>query len=75
MGKFVIWGSFVAYEGYHRPPHESGEPDVKPVIDSALMRQFLNKRKPSLRPILKDFGVGCSPPLTAGLTPGHTAAT
>lgn len=26
------------------------------------MRQFLNKRKPSLRPILKDFGVGFSPP-------------
>ncbi len=26
------------------------------------MRQFLNKRKPSLRPILKDFGFGCCPP-------------
>lgn len=37
------------------------------------MRQFLNKRKPSLRLILKDFGVGCSPPCSWTHTWLHTS--
>lgn len=57
-------------------PHKKrGKPNVKRARGCDVMRQFLNKRKPSLRPILKDFGVRICPPRVAGLIPCHKAAT